>query len=607
MHGLTQDGVAILGAQSACRHEIHGSPQQVLKVALHFEEPEESHRTDGINEEIDVAVDSGLAPSRRPRCREVIHRRTQFLDTRRQHIVWVGVRRCLAVARAVCERNLMRRAPRNKKQDEGSAYLAGGPWRPVHSPAASWRIVVLVVLVLAGGMGAGVGSGTAASRNSKGISDNAASFFPQAVGQATADTRLGSTPTTLISGSASGLNKIQHFVFIMQENRSFDSYFGTYPGADGIPQGVSVPNPNGSPVAPYHDTNDINRGGPHGWDNARADIDEGKMDGFVIQSYRAKTAGSAPTTNPNVARGANALDVMGYHDDHEIPNYWNYAHLYVLQDRMFESVASYSLPAHLYMLAAQSGGYVGSKGQPKPSTYSFPEITELLASGKISWKYYVTSGSIPDTEDDHVVGTIPQQQQDPHKYTLWNPLPAFPKVVNDPTQNSRLVSTAQFYQDAENGTLPQVSWVIPSGAVSEHPPAGVEEGMAYVTGLINSVMQGPDWDSTAIFVSWDDWGGFYDHVPPPSVDQYGYGIRVPGLVISPYAKEGFVDHNTYSFESWLRIVEERFGVQPLTARDTNARDMLTAFDFTQKPREPVMLSATELGSPYPQPLQAIQH
>ena len=395
----------------------------------------------------------------------------------------------------------------------------------------------------------------------------------------------------------------------MQENRSFDSYFGTYPGADGIPQGVTVPDPaGGPPIAPYHDTNVINRGGPHGWDNSIADIDGGKMDGFVAQSYQAKAAaGSTGVTNPTTAVGTNYKDVMGYHDYNEIPNYWNYAHLYVLQDHLFEPVASYSLPAHLYMLAAQSGGYVDPVTQPKPTSYSFPEITELLASGKVTWNYYVTSGSIPDTEDDHIVGTIPQQQQDPHTYTLWNPLPAFPAVANNPSQNARLVSTARFYMDAQAGTLPQVSWVIPSGAVSEHPPAGIRAGMAYVTGLIDAIMQGPDWNTTAIFLAWDDWGGFYDHVVPPKVDQYGYGMRVPGLVISPYARQGYIDHNTYSFDSWLKIVEERFGVKSLTARDANAKAMLAGFDFTQQPRQPVILSATRAGSPYPQPLQTIAH
>ena len=147
-------------------------------------------------------------------------------------------------------------------------------------------------------------------------------------------------------------------------------------------------------------------------------------------------------------------------------------------------------------------------------------------------------------------------------YTYWNPLPAFPAVKNDPTQFSRLTDATQFYTDAQNGTLPQVSWIIPNSTLSEHPPASVATGMDYVTGLVNAVMNSPQWNSTAIFIAWDDWGGFYDHVDPPKVDQYGLGIRVPGLVISPYARQGYVDHKTYSFESWLRLIEERFGAEP---------------------------------------------
>ena len=413
-------------------------------------------------------------------------------------------------------------------------------------------------------------------------------------------------PTRPVPAMRAGLEKIQHFVFIMQENRSFDSYFGTYPGANGIPAGVTVPDPNGGPpIAPYHDPRVVNRGGPHSWTNARADIDGGTMDGFLAQSYKSVVAARERFGVP--LSGYGPWDVMGYHDYREIPNYWDYAQLYVLQDNMFESVASYSLPAHLYMLAAQSGGYVGAQGQARPSTYNFPEITELLGSGKIDWKYYVTSGTQPDTADGEVVGTMPQQLQDPHKYTLWNPLPAFPAVDEDASQNSRLVDTAQFYQDAKRGTLPQVSWVIPSGAVSEHPPAGVRAGMAYVTGLVNAVMQSPEWDSTAIFISWDDWGGFYDHVSPPKIDEYGYGLRVPGLVISPYARQGYIDHSLLSFESWLRLVEERFGIAPMTARDQHAGDMMGAFDFTQQPRSPVILAATRQGSAYPQPVQTIVH
>ena len=375
-----------------------------------------------------------------------------------------------------------------------------------------------------------------------------------------------------------GLEKIQQFVFIMQENRSFDHYFGNYPGAEGMPPGVCLPNAGGPCAPPYHNTAVINQGGGHMYSNALACIDGGLMDGFLA---------------------ASGGDAMGWHDYHEIPNYWSYANLYVLQDRLFESVVSYSLPAHLYMLAAQSGGYVGSAGQGYPPSYGFPEITELLGSGKIDWRYYVNRGGAAGAADLNGGDT----DVDETTYTFWNPLPAFPTVKGDPTQFGRLTNATQFYTDAQNGTLPQVSWVIPNSVQSEHPPGSITDGMNYVTGLVNAVMNSPQWNTTAIFIAWDDWGGFYDHVPPPSVDRYGMGIRVPGLVISPYSRQGYVDHRSYSFESWLRVVEERFGAIPMTARDNTASDMTDAFDFTQQPRPGVILDPA--GSPYPPAQQAL--
>ena len=397
-----------------------------------------------------------------------------------------------------------------------------------------------------------------------------------------------------VSDRPPGLEKIDHFVFIIQENRSFDHYFGTYPGVDGIPAGVQVPGVLGQTVAPYHDTSLTNRGGPHGWDAAIADIDGGRMDGFLHQSW-----GSLALSPPLGPGRGNTQDVMGYHDYREIPNYWDYASLFVLQDHMYESVASYSLPSHLYSLAGQSGGYVGGPLIPVPHTFSFPEITQLLQNSGIDWKYYVREGRVGDTENDALVGMSSDETQAAQVYTNKNPLPAFPAVRNDPTQYARLVDTEQFYVDAREGKLPQVSWVIPSDDVSEHPPSNIADGMAYVTGVVNAVMTSPDWDHTAIFIAWDDWGGFYDHVMPPRVDQYGLGLRVPALVVSPYAKKGYIDHRMASFESWLKLVEERFGVASLTTRDTQAYDMIDSFDFNQAPRKPVLLKPTPQGSPYP--------
>jgi phospholipase C len=404
-----------------------------------------------------------------------------------------------------------------------------------------------------------------------------------------------------------GLEKIDHFIFIMQENQSFDHYFGTYPGADGPPPGTALLDATDGTMVPYHHlTSDIDFDAPHDWFNAQADINGGKMDGFLSQAY-TRYALTVPTysTQP----GYNPKEIMGYYDGSDIPNYWNYARLYVLNDHMFESVSAYSLSSHLYMLAAQAGGYVGTP-QPYPTEFDFPEITELLANDDVSWNYYVTSGKTLDSQG-RAIGSAADQANDPDQFTLWNPLPAFPKVQNDSTQRIRMVDTAQFYADAAAGTLPSVSWICPFflNPLSDHPAfkGGTRTCMAYVTGLINAVQQSPNWGSSAIFVSWDDWGGYYDHVPPPKVDIYGYGMRVPSFVVSPYAKQGYVDKKVYSFDSWLKTIERRWGIPSMTKRDRDALDMMECFDFTQQPRAPVVLDPTTQGTPYPCALQTIKH
>ncbi len=194
-------------------------------------------------------------------------------------------------------------------------------------------------------------------------------------------------------------------------------------------------------------------------------------------------------------------------------------------------------------------------------------------------------------------------QQGPQTPGIWNPLPDFTTVHQD-NQLGNVQTLTNFFTAARNGTLPSVSWIDPNGTVSEHPPALVSAGQAYVTGLINAIMEGPDWNSTAIFLSWDDWGGFYDHVVPPAVDQMGYGMRVPGLVISPYARQGYIDHQTMSHDAYVRFIEDDFlgsqRLDPATdgrpdprpdVRETNpkAGNLASDFDFSQKLRPPLVL------------------
>ncbi len=445
----------------------------------------------------------------------------------------------------------------------------------------------------------------------------------------------------------SGIHKIQHVVVIMQENRSFDSYFGTYPGADGIPMRhgrpkVCVPDPMTRDCArPFHDRNDRNLGGPHSQDNALGDINGGKMNGFIAQQTQART-GCEQLFNPACGRGVSLgrPDVMGYHDGADIPNYWAYAKNFVLQDHMFQSDASWSLPSHLYMVSEWSarcrtpgdamscvnndqiaGRPAGlPAAQPRDLEPAEPELRVdrphlPAAQGGVSWGYYVFSGTEPRLRRRR--GAVVQAgEPGPKTPGIWNPLPYFSTVQQD-KQLSNIQSLQDFFTQAKAGKLPAVSWIDPNGTVSEHPPALVSTGQTYVTGVINALMRSPDWSSTAIFLAWDDWGGFYDHVKPPRVDVNGYGLRVPGLVISPYARKGYIDHRTLSFDAYVKFIENDFlggqRLDPATDGRPDPRpdvredapqlgNIAHDFDFTQPPRPPMILPVkphTDLLAPRP--------
>jgi phospholipase C len=447
---------------------------------------------------------------------------------------------------------------------------------------------------------------------------------------------LGSATGTVAAAQpvvqSNGIFKIKHVIIIMQENRSFDSYFGTYPGADGIPMrdGVPiacVPDPgNGGCQRPYHNSQDVNYGGPHGVTAATADINGGAMNGFIGQAEIAGKKCTSFSTNPACAGHAHP-DVMGYHDQREIPNYWAYARHFVLQDRMFEPNASWSLPAHLFMVSEwsarctqrdapmtcvnelQDPGLPGRLQRPHPRpaaggpppSYAWTDLTYLLHAHHVSWAYYVFSGLEPDSEDDSMNG--PMRPQNAKTPGIWNPLPSF-DTVRDDGELGNIQDISNFYQAARNGTLPAVAWICPDSVHSEHPTAAVSTGQAYVTGLINAVMNSPQWQSTAIFLAWDDWGGFYDHVAPPVVDQNGYGLRVPSLVISPYARAGYIDHQTLSFDAYVKFIEDDFlggaRIDPRTDGRPDPRpdvrenapilgDLQRDFDFSQQPRAPFIL------------------
>jgi phospholipase C len=430
---------------------------------------------------------------------------------------------------------------------------------------------------------------------------------------------------------AKGFDNINHVIFLVQENRSFDSYFGTFPGADGIPTNpdgsfdVCVPDASGKCWKPYHDTGVYDVGGPHNVWASDHDINGGAMDGFVTALERVKACAKGQVSEEcalALKDNPGSPDVMGYHTAAELPNYWAYAKQYLLQDRMFAPTDSWTLPSHLYLLSAWSakctdlttpdpdasscrtdlehpGGLEGKPyGVVEDMPYRWASIPWLLDKKGVSWAYYVG-------EDTCLEATC--ENTGPHATPRsWMPISGFRNVAyTDSWDNIR--TYPDFFQRAASGTLPAVSWVVPYKGNSDHPTHPIDEGQAWVTSVVNAVMQGPkeQWNHTAIFVTWDDWGGFYDHVLPPVVDVAGYGLRVPAFVISPWVDRSMkIDNQTLSFDAYLKLIEDRFlngwrldgqnrgwpDPRPTVREDVERLgDLRKEFNFSQEPIPPLIL------------------
>jgi len=372
------------------------------------------------------------------------------------------------------------------------------------------------------------------------------------------------------TGDAPTSTPIKHFIFLMQENHSFDNYFGTYPGADGPPPGTCIPvdptRPGGRCVEPFR------VGGRAITDlgHSRLVHDEqfrgGQMDGFVA------AAGLVGSENGRIA--------MGYYDDRDIPFYWNVADEYVLFDRLFTSAAGGSVANHMYWITGQSGNLSGETIPPGGFT-NIPTIFDRLDAAGVSWKFYIQNYDPAITFRNP--GTGDRQSQ-----IVWAPLLAYPRYLDNPRLKSRIVDTEQFHDDLANGTLPEVAYMVPAGS-SEHPPGIPREGQRFVRNLINALMRSNYWSTSAFMWAYDDWGGWYDHVPPPRVDESGYGFRTPALLVSPYARRGHIDSTTLDFTSALKFIEDNWGVEPLAKRDRAAKSIAGAFDFTKPPRPAVLL------------------
>jgi phospholipase C len=429
---------------------------------------------------------------------------------------------------------------------------------------------------------------------------------------------------------AAGISNLDHVIFVVQENRSYDHYFGTFPRGDGLPRKadgsfkVCVPDPaiGGRCRRPYHDTNQYDVGGPHGLEASRIDVAQGDMDGF-IRAFRNKGTPCTNGANPDWSCLQATLgpggtpDVMGFHTGKEIPNYWELARRYVLEDRMFAPVDSWTLPSHLFLVSGWAAScsnprdpmtcrsnvddpqlwtkYYLDKGMDAPAPYAWASITWLLDKGGVSWSYFVG----PHTCTKKPKCGLPFDERT--TVPAQNPLPGFRTVRESPVAGSlnNVRFNDEYFAAAQTGSLPSVSWVMPTRGQGEHPSDKIANGQAWVSRVVNAAMEGPDAARTAVFLVWDDWGGFYDHVKPTRVDRNGWGIRVPGIMISPYADRNLnVDHQLLSFDAFLKLIEDRWlngrrldgqnwgwpDPRPTTREDVpQLGDLSLAFNWAQTP------------------------
>jgi phospholipase C len=360
---------------------------------------------------------------------------------------------------------------------------------------------------------------------------------------------------------------IRHLITLMQENHSFDNYFGSFPGADGPPTDACMPadltDPAQGCVKPFHLAKRPITDLGHSREVFERQYRVGRMDGFV-SAYRHE--------------GLNGENAMGYYDDRDLPYYWNVADRYVLFDRFFTSAAAGSVWNHMFWVTGTPGNFQADL-VPKGGFKDLPTIFDRLEEAGVSWKFYVQNY---DPTINLRTANNPSKG-DRVSQVIWVPPLLYARFLDNPKLSSHIVDLDEYFRDLRQGTLPAVSYVVPSGA-SEHPPGSIQAGERFVRGLLNALAASSAWSSSAFTWTYDDWGGWYDHVKPPKVDRYGYGFRAPTLLVSAYAKPGEVVHTQLDFTSILRFVEDNWNLKPLAERDANANSIADGLDFTQPPR-----------------------
>jgi phospholipase C len=399
----------------------------------------------------------------------------------------------------------------------------------------------------------------------------------------------GADPEKSIRGQKNPDIPIKHIVYIIKENRTYDNYFGRYPRGDGATTGQTS---DGRTIELSVATDVLEPDLGHSFLDGVESINGGRMNGFDL------------VQNGESLNGYSAFEREG------IPNYWAYADNFVLGDRMFSSMYGPTLPEHLYTIGAQAAGVVGNKlevdapggycADAGETVYAFRHLSQeerriVMAAEQKSDREKIAEywervracfnfKTMPDMLNNHGLSWRYYDEDG----SWFNAILAIDHLYNSKYWGPNVVPQTEFIPDVQEGDLARVTWLIPGEGNNEHPGGpSVCVGENWTVEVVNAIMQSKYWKNTAIFLTWDDFGGFYDHVVPPHIDEMGLGPRPPLLIISPWAKEGYVDSTTYEFSSVLKFIETVYNLPSLTHRDRAASDMLNAFDFSQevKPKD----------------------
>jgi len=364
------------------------------------------------------------------------------------------------------------------------------------------------------------------------------------------------------SSDRHGGGLIQHVVIIVQENRSFDNLFWNFPGADSTTSCAfdHVGDCVAMQEQPLFQQFDLS----HSHIACQGDFDGGKIDGWDLEPTGEKKATGF------------AFEPYQFTRQSDIQVYWQLAQQYTLADRMFQSNCGPSFPSH-QMIVAGTMGFDDNPTKPwgcdnttftkAVICYDYSSLADLLDRARISWRYYSPGGN---------GGSNPAAN-----LSIWQAYQAIRHIrFSKDWSNGDIADSSQFFNDVQSGRLPAVSWIVPTGGNSDHPGGASDDGPAWVASLVDAIGQSPAWSSTAIFITWDDWGGWYDHVPPQQIDQNGFGFRVPLIVVSPFAQNNYVSHTQHEFGSILHFTEEQFGLSSLGNRDAISDDLSDCFNFT---------------------------